>query len=192
MNSLITNIKTTVKKLSLNNPKREVEIIEKLIENLSLYKQEVIKSGGFNSKSEGKLNYHGLKIDKISDEVFLYKPVTTKNYYDDDYLEKFSEIRTSDLSYSGVLEIHNKFWGAHEIMSGNIFATTPLELIDSSQCKKLQKLNWELINADIYEVKADSSISKLALLNAIEKMFRSYLLVREVSGNILMVIEFKK
>lgn len=192
MNSLITNIKTTVKKLSLNNPKREVEIIEKLIENLSQYKQEVIKTSHLKGQPEGKLSYPGLKVDKISDEVFLYKPVTTKNYYDDDYLEKFSEIRTSDLSYSNVLEIHNKFWGAHEILSGNIFATIPLELIDSTQCKKLQKLNWELINADIYEVLVDSSMSKLALLNAIEKMFDHYLLIREVSGNILMVIQFKK
>jgi|GEM_PF-1910031 len=192
MNPLLTNIKSLVNNLGSNTPKKEIELIDKLIDSLELYKLELASEQHKGVKGPIGLANANFKMEKISEERFLYKPVTVKNYYDGDYLERFSDIRTSDLSISGVLEVHNKFWSAHEILSGNVFASIPLGLIVHSQSTKLQHLNWESINVDIYDITSDPTLSTIKLINSIETVFENYLLVREVSGNFFMVLDFKK
>lgn len=190
---ILLKIKNIISKLEKpNNTNSELELVQELIKCSELYKKELVNPTKplIENRLE-ELQRLNLKIEKVSEETFLYKPVTTKNYYEGDYLEQFCELRTSDLIASGVLEIHNRFWEAHEIMGGNIFATIPLELITELQSSKLIQQYWIPVQTDIFEIKNASQLSKIVIINTFEKMFENYLLIREVSGNIFMVLNYK-
>lgn len=177
-----------------NSPQSELRLVQELIDYAVTYKERLIKlSAPQDNNGKGKNSDSDLKLVKISEETFLYKPVTVKNYYDGDYLERFSTMRTSDLKASGVFDIHNKFWGAHEVTSGNIFASIPLELVNSLQAPKLRRLNWDEVQVDIYEIDSDaqSKLPQHELNNKAEKLFSHYLLVREVYGDIPMILHYK-
>lgn len=155
-----------------NNSHEELKLVQEIIDYAETYKERLIKLSTQGNPKHLVSNETDLKLEKISEETFLYKAVTVKNYYEGDYLENFSIVRTSDLKTSGVFEIHNKFWEAHEVNGGNIFATIPQALVDSQQSAKLEKLNWDKVQVDIYEIptgtvkempkyKINDSISKL-------------------------------
>ena len=187
----IRNILNTLTKNS--NSHGELRLIQELIDYAEAYKERLIKLSKQDSSKPAALNEPDFKIEKISEDTFLFKPVTVKNYYDGDYLENFSNIRTSDLKTSGVFDIHNKFWEAHEVNGGNIFATIPLDLINPQQSSKLQQLNWDKVQVDIYELDTESvkDLPKYKLNEAVGKMFEHYILIREVYGNIFMVLHYK-
>ncbi len=186
----IRNILNTLTKN--NNSHNELSLIQQLIDYAEAYKERIIKLNSQNS-TVSVCDAPNLKMDKISEEAFLYKPVLVKNYYDGDYLENFSNIRSSDLKTSGVFEVHNKFWEAHEVNGGNVFATIPNALVNPQQAAKLEKLNWDRAEVDIYEIDADTvkSMPKFKINEAAGKKFPHYLLIREVYGNVLMVLHYK-
>lgn len=183
-------IKTIVYNLEKNiDSNGKMRLIEELIEQAEAYKKHLIETTNTKQLQSNGLD---IKIEKITEETFLFKSVMVKNVYDGDYLERFSMIRTSDLKTSNVFDVHNKFWEAHEVYGGNIFATIPLALINDTQSNSLQRLNWDKVKVDVYEVKGDIQISNRGkIINTIEKMFDHYILVREVYGNILMILHYK-
>lgn len=186
----IRNILNTLTKN--NNSHNELNLIQELIDYAEAYKERLTKLNAQNS-TVPICNGPKLKMDKISEESFLYKPVTVKNYYDGDYLENFSNIRSSDLKTSGAFEVHNKFWEAHEVNGGNVFATIPYALVNPQQTAKLERLNWDRAEVDIYEIDAATvqAMPKFKINEAVEKKFPHYLLIREVYGNIMMVLHYK-
>lgn len=172
----------------------ELKLLDELIEVAEIYKKALVNASLQTTKaSVVDPKALGLKIEKISETTFLYKPVTTKNYYEGDYLERFSEIRTSNLQSCGAFDLHNKFWQAHEVLGGNVFATIPTELITDPQETKLDHLGWYKANVDIHEINVDegNQLPIYKVNNNISKLFEHYLLVREVYGNILMVLHYK-
>ncbi|SCZ04883.1 hypothetical protein [Alkaliphilus peptidifermentans] len=183
-------IKTIVYNLEKNiDSNGKMRLIEELIEQAEAYKKQLIETTNTKQLQSNGLD---IKIEKITEETFLFKSVMVKNVYDGDYLERFSMIRTSDLKTSNVFEVHNKFWEAHEVYGGNIFATIPLALINDTQSSSLQRLNWDKVKVDVYEVKGEIEISNRGkIISTIEKMFDHYILVREVYGNILMILHYK-
>ncbi len=194
MNERLYKLKSMVFSLERNpDADSQIKLLEDLISCAEAYRADLVKktlhqSGG----SKGPVKEQ-LQMKKITEEVFLYRPVLVKNYYEGDYLERFSAIRTSDLKASGVLDIHNKFWEAHEVVSGNIFATVPLELLTHVQGKKLMDYHWEKAQVDVYEIEKtmETKMSKIEIINGIGRLFNHYLLVREKYGNILMVLHYK-
>ncbi|SDJ98928.1 hypothetical protein [Natronincola ferrireducens] len=196
MNNQLYKIKRIVNDLEASSyTNSQISLLQELIVTAEVYKQHLIHvtNQQNNKNNVDVINHVDMKIEKISQEVFLYKPITVKNYYDGDYLERFASIRTSDLKSSGVLDIHNRFWQAHEVFNGNIFASIPFELINASQSSKLQHFNWDKVQVDVYEITSElqSKTSRRDIINAVEKMFDHYILVREVCGNILMVLHYK-
>jgi len=144
-------------------------------------------------KTVQKINDLNIRMEKISEETFLYKAVMVKNYYEGDYLERFSEVRTSDLKTSGAFDVHNKFWQAHEVSGGNIFASIPLALINHTQSSTLQQLNWDPVKVDVYEITKEfqPKTTKGQIITTVAKMFDHHLLVREVYGDVLMVLHYR-
>lgn len=170
----------------------QIDLLEKLSDSAISYRDKLINK----KKSKTTTSYCGslnIKTEKISEEVFLYKSVMVKNYYEGDYLERFSMIRTSDLKTSGALNIHNQFWRAHEVISGNIFASLPLALINKEEASSLEKLGWDLIHVDVYEIILDSQAknTQVEIINTISKIFDNYLLVKERYGGIYMVLHYR-
>ncbi|KAB3530877.1 hypothetical protein [Alkaliphilus serpentinus] len=195
MSNELFQINYILKTLQKNNstPQEEIKLVQQMIEYAESYKKALIKLSSPDNQQPHTNIQSDLKLKKISEEVFLYKPVTVKNYYDGDYLERFSSMRTSDLKTSGALEIHNQFWEAHEVTSGNIFASLPLELVKNLQAPKLRRLNWVEVQVDIYEIDSETQ-AKLphhVIHDKVEKIFSDYLLVREVYGNIPMILHYK-
>lgn len=200
MNNVLYNIKKLANNLG-NNPQlnSEIKLLQELISSAEAYKTYLTNLSNTKSiqKQSEKIKNPAqknptLKVEKISEEVFLCKPVTVKNYYEGDYLERFSEIRTSDLKTCGVFEIHNKFWTAHEVIGGNIFASIPLALVNDHQSSKLQGLNWNKVMVDIYEIVGpiEGGTSRGEMINTVKEMFDHYILVREVYGNVFMVLQY--
>lgn len=196
MNNELYKIKKVANDLGKNSQlTSELKLLQELIDSAETYKRYLANIANSDNIPNTPLKTKGLdiKMEKISEEIFLCKPVMVKNYYEGDYLERFSEIRTSDLKTSGALEIHNKFWTAHEVSAGNIFASIPLELINSKHASQLQRLNWDRVQVDIYEVVGGikPNTSRGEIINTVEKMFNHYILVREVYGNVFMILHYK-
>ncbi|KAB3531646.1 hypothetical protein F8154_12705 [Alkaliphilus pronyensis] len=194
MTNELYRIKTVVYNLEKNISNNEkLQLLQDLVNEAEAYKKTLMNMPTTNQlrfNSAGDLN---IITEKISEETFLYKSVMAKDVYEGDYLERFSMIRTSDLKTAGVLDIHNRFWKAHEVYGSNIFATLPLALInDEEQIKILKRLNWNRVHVDVYEIKNDiHNNSKGKIISAVERLFDNYILVREVYGDILMILHFK-
>ncbi|WP_158385947.1 hypothetical protein [Clostridium aceticum] len=186
-------IKSIAKALEENTyTDSDIGLLEELAAAAAAYKNHLLS---MKNRKEGtsQVSDLNMKMEKIAEETFLYKPVTTKNYYDGDYLERFSMMRTSDLKSSGVFDLHNKFWQAHEVSGGNIFATIPLALLNDVQSYKLQSFNWYKGDVDVYEIanEIQSKLSKGEMITILKKMFEHFILVREIRGNIFMVLHYK-
>lgn len=187
------NIKRIVRDLEKNQPHdSKIKLLDELSRSAMIYKDHLINMKKSDSMSNN-INNLDIKTEKISEETFLYKAVMVKNYYEGDYLERFSMIRTSDLKSSNTFNVHNRFWQAHEVLGGNIFASLPLALIDNTQSTALQRLNWDPVKVDVYEISIakQPKSTKGEIINAVAKIFDHYLLVKEVYGNIFMVLHYK-
>ncbi|NLM04514.1 MAG: hypothetical protein GX214_05790 [Clostridiales bacterium] len=192
MNNGFYNIKRIIRDLENSQTHDlQIKLLEELADSAINYRDYLINKKKSNTFEENSKNLN-IRTKKFSQEVFLYKSVMVKNYYEGDYLERFAIIRTSDLKTSGVFNLHNKFWKAHEVIGGNIFASIPLGLINSQQRSILENLNWNPVNVDIYELIIDSNVKygKADIINYISKIFDNYLLVKEVYGNIYMVLHY--
>ncbi|WP_156778743.1 hypothetical protein [Clostridium formicaceticum] len=193
LHSELYKIKSIAKTLDENAyTDTEIGLLEELVEATEAYKKYLLTMKS-RKESSSITNHININIEKIAEEVFLYKPVTTKNYYDGDYLERFAMMRTSDLKFSGVFDLHNKFWQAHEVSGGNIFATIPFALLNDIQASKLQNLHWNKANVDVYEIPREIQLklSKGEMITTLKGMFEHFILVREVRGNIFMVLHYK-
>lgn len=190
MNEKLYKLKSMVYGLERNpDADSQIKLLQDIISCAEAFRKDLVKKTHQKATSPEQQ----LKLEKISEEVFLYRPVLVKNYYEGDYLERFSAIRTSDLKSSGTLDTHNRFWEAHEVINGNIFASVPLALLSHAQAPRLMGFHWEKVHVDVYEIgKAGQlSMSKTDIINSVSKMFEHYLLVREKYGDIFMVLHYK-
>lgn len=188
----LQEMKKIITSLDNNQPQAlKIKLLQDLIESATAYKKQLIN---LSSPAQVQTNINSLDVNlrKISEEKFLCKSVQVKNYYEGDYLERFSEIRTSDLKSCDAFEVHNKFWQAHEVFGGNIFASIPLALIDHQQSTALQGLNWLPVLVDIYEItnEFDSKITRSQIISSVANIFNHHLLVREVYGDLLMLLHY--
>ncbi|ABR49317.1 hypothetical protein Amet_3179 [Alkaliphilus metalliredigens QYMF] len=169
------------------NMKKE-GLLEELIETAEKMKKQLTQEKEKQKQHQSKTR--NIKMEKISQEEFLYRPILVRDYYEGDYLERFGEIRTSDLKNINLLSIHNEFWKAHEVQKGNVFASMPKELMSTVQSNKLEYLGWLPVEVDVYEI-LHSESNKKELMQFIESEFSHYILIKEIYGNILMLLHYK-
>lgn len=162
---------------------REVQLLDNLIMTADKMKNKYI------AIEESIFSNDNIQLEKISREVFLYKPVMTKNYYEGDYLERFGETRTSDLKDCRLLEVHNEFWRAYEVQKGNIFASVPKELANLEQIQRLEYLGWDTVEVDVYEIKKCNLVKK-DFTKYIDKLFKYHVLVLEVYSNSRIILNY--
>ncbi len=162
---------------------REVELLDHLILSAQKMKDK------YAAIEKSMFMNENIEVEKISYETFLYKPVMTKNYYEGDYLERFGEVRTSDLKNCNLLEVHNQFWKAYEVQKGNIFASIPKELANYEQIKKLESLGWDEVEVEVYEVKK-CKLSKKEFSKYIQKTFKYNIVVLEVYSNSQLILNY--
>lgn len=162
---------------------KEIELLDNLIIAADEMKSKYIKI------EETLYSDDNIKLDKISEETFLYKPVMTKNYYEGDYLERFGEIRTSDLKNCKLLEMHNQFWKAYVVQRGNIFASIPKALASKEQIDKLSFSGWDSVKVDVYEI-TKCNLTKRNLKTYIKRKFKHHILVIEMYSGSTIILNY--
>ena len=188
MNESVKKLKRLVSELEsyayCDNSKKVFQLSDEIITTASLIKKE-FNGGNFEACFNGE-EYE--ELEKISSIPFIYKPVTVRNYYEGDYLEKFSEQRTDDLKRTGILELHDKFWTSNSVERGNIFGSIPIELIPKDAASKLLDLGWEYADVTIYEVIQEMKLTKL--IDFCDKNFKHYIIATEMRNNSRLVLHF--
>jgi len=180
MNDLIRKLKRLVSELEsydyCNNLSKVEEIAGEIAATASMIQND---NHNMNITSDFK---------KISKLQFIYKPVTVINYYDGDYLERFSEQRTRELKSANVLELHDKFWTSNNVERGNIFGSIPTELIPKNSVDELLYMGWELTDVIVYEVDNNMDLSDIAELCTIK--FKYYIVATEKRDNSILVLHY--
>ena len=181
-----------------NNNKDKIFDLAKEISEVS----SVIMSGISSNKSKSNTEIEEQVNNDLAEDIkvldgleylntieFLYKPVTKKNYYDGDYLEKFSTQRTDELQRANVIEIHNRFWAINEIEKGNIFGSIPKELINDDSKRLLLRYGWEEAKVNIYKFSVKSRFEATKLCG---KNFEKYLIIKEKKNGEYFALEYKE
>lgn len=171
-----------------NNYDKVNQLADEILIATRMIKEQCDNTIRFGNENErGRIKeYPGFSL--ISTLPFLYKPTEIKNYYDGDYLEKFSERRTDDLKRAGALELHNKFWMSNNVESGNIFGSVPLELIDKDAVSTLLSYGWEQVDVSIYEI--SESINTRELDKFCSGAFNHYIIATEMRNGTKLVLDF--
>lgn len=130
-----------------------------------------------------------IEISYINSIPFIYKPVLKKNYYEGNYLEEFSAMRTSELKEAKSLDIHNKFWQTHEILRGNIFGSVPKDLINKEAVARLERYGWDEVTVEIYEInKRDCTMKDM--VEFCELRYAKFLMVKEKSTGAELILHY--
>ncbi len=188
MNESIKKLKRLISELEsyayCDNSKKVCQLSEEIITIATTVKEEFS-----NANSKLHTNYMASYLDKISCLPFVYKPVTVKNYYEGNYLERFSEQRTDELKRAGVLELHDKFWTSNNVERGNVFGSIPAELISKESVSKLLDMGWEHADVTIYEVTKQMKLNEL--IEICNKSFNYYIIATEMRNNCKLILHFE-
>lgn len=160
--------------------KELTEYITSLTSEIQTYLQQ-----GNNKETKSK-TYYGLET--ISTIDFLYKPVMQRDYYEGDYLERFSEERTKQLKGANILELHDKFWTSNNVEKGNIFGSIPYDLIPKESADKLEAWGWKKTKVTVYEV--EENITMRELDRTCSSFFKHYLIAMEMRNNSVIILEY--
>ncbi|MGF7056575.1 hypothetical protein [Brassicibacter mesophilus] len=188
MNESVRRLKRLVSELEsyayCENSKKVIQLSDEIVTIAASIKKE------FNSKKSKTSFYDNeySELEKISSLPFIFKPVTVRNYYEGNYLEKFSEQRTDELKRTGILDLHDKFWTSNNVERGNIFGSIPIELIPKDAVSKLLGMGWEHADVTIYEVVKQMKLTQL--INLCDKNFKHYIIATEMRNNSRLVLHF--
>jgi hypothetical protein len=134
---------------------------------------------------EGTIAYK--RINKLP---FIYKPVLREDYFEGDYLEKFSLERTMQLKEADALIIHNNFWKEHEDVKGNIFGSLPVDMMTKKSFSKLLKMGWCETNVNVIDFNKEN-VEEKAIIEFCEKTFEQFILVKEKATGTYLALEYQ-
>lgn len=130
----------------------------------------------------------GICFDKINVIDFVYKPIYKKDYFEGDYIIRFSEERTIDLKMAEALDVHNKFWIQHKTITGSIFGSVPMELLKQESVSTLFARGWIDTKVEIYEILNSDDIKEIT--DVCKAKFDKYILVKEELTNAFLVLYY--
>ncbi|WP_066504851.1 hypothetical protein [Abyssisolibacter fermentans] len=186
VNNLESSLLNEDAKETLIQIKKIVELSSNMYNKIKIIEEESNLDDNTNiicDKTDLEVFEHTSSMD------FLYKPTTIENYYEGNYLEMFSERRTSELKDCQALHIHNKFWTANSVIYGNIFGSIPKDLISKDSINKLLTYGWKSVVVYVFEIKKDLEYHEL--YDICKKNFEKYLIVNETKNNTKLVLVFK-
>jgi len=129
-----------------------------------------------------------INLKRLNSIPFIYKPLTRKDYLSGDYLERFSEERTRELKEAGAIDIHNEFWIQHQPIKGNVFGSIPMELLSQKSVDSLKKNKWEEVMVNVYELLTNDV---KIIIDYCNLNFKDYIIVKEKSTSILLVLHYE-
>ncbi|SKC63847.1 hypothetical protein [Maledivibacter halophilus] len=182
----ILALKRAIFELEKNNSSNDKSKILSNIDNII----SICESLKHNIEKQEKNMYKNIKCIGINTISFIYKPMLVKNYFEGDYIIRFSEQRTKDLQEAKALHAHNEFWIQHRTIKGNVFGSVPKELLNEKSIKSLLRSGWKEVEVDIIEVKGDYKSPK-EIVKFCENTFRYYILLQEESTNAYLILEYK-
>jgi hypothetical protein len=188
------------------NMQREILELKKRVELLESYNQlnqddkfmeqirEMVQllNTIYNEKQnsyENKKNVNTNSMDPINEIEFIVKPFDYRMLnLDDTYVEKFSISRTNELERSNALKAHDKFWGTHYTVKGNIYGSFPLELADEKSLNMLKSFGWYVKKVKVYELGKvfDMESDGRAIINR----FSKFMLIKEMNSKIFFLLDY--
>ncbi|GAB6106164.1 hypothetical protein [Fusibacter bizertensis] len=193
MSYQIDDLKEAVNRLSdslYKEDPEEVDMYVRMIKNIATQIKNDYWSLHVNEADiviqpvQGKNN--GYKT--INTLEFLYKPMYFQNIYEGNEIEFFSKERTEELNESGVIEAHNDFWQAHEIIYGNVYGSLPIELASKEGIATLLKCGWKKVSVDIVEFSVEMDIK--AARELAERKYRHYILLKELETQTMLLLRY--
>lgn len=190
MRESIRNLKKLVSSLEsyvyINNENMVLDISDEIIKSVNHIKNIVSNN---NQEIAVEDNEMDSRLTLISNMDFLYKPLTKKNYYEGDYLEKFSDERTRELKNSKALDLHDKFWTSNGVEKGNVFGSIPKDLIREESINSLISYGWKKTEVSVYEVIDGTKIEEVSKI--CKEIFNYFLIVKEMRNKGILVLEYK-
>lgn len=129
-----------------------------------------------------------ITFDRINVIDFVYKPIYKKDYFEGDYIIRFAEERTQDLKLANALDVHNKFWIQHKTLTGSIFGSVPMELLDKDAISTLFNRGWIDTKVEIYEILNSDDVKEIT--DVCKAKFDKYILVKEELTNAYLVLYY--
>lgn len=133
----------------------------------------------------------GVYYKKINVLPFLYKPVEAADPYEGDYLEHFSDERTYQLQSTHSIDGHNDFWKEHNVLTGNVFGSVPVDLIPAESAAGLKKCGWKETLVDVLDFGRRVTDTK-QLIEFCERNFRHYIMISEEATHSVIALAFSE
>lgn len=131
----------------------------------------------------------GVYYKKINVLPFLYKPIAVDDPYEGSYLEHFSDERTYQLQVTKSIEGHNAFWKEHNVVTGNVFGSVPVDLIPSESAEALKKCGWQESLVDVIDFGKRVTDTK-QLVEFCQQNFKRYIMLMEESSHAYLALCF--
>lgn len=181
MQQLIYELKRYILELEKDVSTKDVD---KNLDNIISICKDIKKRIEYNNKPVADI-----ELKKINSILFMYKPITRGDYLSGNYLEQFSEERTSELKDAKAMDIHNEFWVQHEPVKGNVFGSIPKELLNEKAIKVLEKSRWKEAKVNIYEISSNEK-DKRKIIKYCDENFGYFILIKEKSTSTLLILEY--
>ncbi len=126
----------------------------------------------------------------LNELEFLYKPINKASIYEGNYLERFSDERTSQLMKSRSINQHNEFWKMNQIVKGNVYGSVPSELLNNDSIETLRRFGWKDVWVKIHDFGA-IKVSMDVFISELERKFDDYILLYEEETETHLVLEYQ-
>jgi hypothetical protein len=170
-----------LRKQPINNKQAISDICNKIIFIASDIKSENI------NKNHRKDIFFKNGFTSLSSTTMLVKKMPDVDMLEGNHLEQFSKDRETELRRVDLFNIHNQFWEANNVESGNVFASIPLALVPKNSQRILDIYGWQKYETIFY------TISKSIDFRELETLCYSifdYYLITKTKENKYIVLEY--
>lgn len=131
----------------------------------------------------------GVYYKKINSIPFLYKPVEAVDPYEGNYLERFSDERAYQLQVTKSMDGHNAFWKEHNVVTGNVFGSVPVDLIPPEAAAGLKKCGWKETFVEVLDFGKRVTDTR-QLVEFCQSNFSKYIMISEEATHSYIALSF--
>jgi hypothetical protein len=133
----------------------------------------------------------GVYYKKINVLPFLYKPVAVEDPFEGNYLERFSDERAYQLQATKSMEGHNSFWKEHNVLTGTVFGSVPVDLIPVESATALKKCGWKESLVEVLDFGRRVTDTK-QLVEFCQRNFKHYIMISEEATHSYIALAFNE
>ncbi len=184
MKEQMTVLKQAVAQLELSLQNQSSDEIQESLQRMSALCEQM----RYDYKMVKQKNT-GVYYKKINVLPFLYKPVETDDPFEGNYLERFSDERAYQLQTTNSITGHNAFWKEHDVLTGTVFGSVPVDLITPESAAALKKCGWKEALVEVLDFGLRVTDTK-QLVEFCQRNFKNYIMISEESTHSYIALAF--